>query len=171
MLAVIAPPSALTVTVFNLRRAITGSQFRRVTDGSSAHPNQHRMRGRPAHDRQRHRALDEVAESRPLCGERSRPAPARSRGYLYRDGLMAVPGLDDAGRWIPWVWAWVINLAVGNRPLILQKSGGLQGCFAISGDSAAPGVAAFFVMNEFSRGGCTAAVAATNGLIGQLVPR
>ena len=91
--------------------------------------------------------------------------------YLYRDGLMAVPGLDDAGRWIPWVWAWVINLAVGNRPLILQKSGGLQGYLCISGDSAAPGVAAFFVMNEFSTGGCTAAVAATNGLIGQLVPR
>ena len=91
--------------------------------------------------------------------------------YLYRDGLMAVPGLDDAGRWIPWVWAWVINLAVGNRPLILQKSGGLRGYLCISGDSAAPGVAAFFVMNEFSTGGCTAAVAATNGLIGQLVPR
>jgi serine-type D-Ala-D-Ala carboxypeptidase/endopeptidase len=63
----------------------------------------------------------------------------------------------------------VINLAVGNRPLILQKSGGLQG--SISGDCADPGVAAFFAMKEFGSGGFTAAVAATNGLIGQLAPR
>jgi hypothetical protein len=49
--------------------------------------------------------------------------------YLYRDGLMAVPGLggpvDAMGL------GWVINLAVGNRPLILQKSGGLQGYLCI----------------------------------------
>jgi hypothetical protein len=32
-------------------------------------------------------------------------------------------------------------------------------------------VAAFFVMNEFSTGGFTAAVAATSSLIGQLAPR
>jgi hypothetical protein len=32
---------------------------------------------------------------------------------------------------------WVINLAVGNRPLILQKSGGLQGYLCISGYCAA----------------------------------
>jgi D-alanyl-D-alanine-carboxypeptidase/D-alanyl-D-alanine-endopeptidase len=25
--------------------------------------------------------------------------------YLYRHGLTAVSGLDDAGRWMPWVWA------------------------------------------------------------------
>jgi hypothetical protein len=31
--------------------------------------------------------------------------------------------------------------------------------------------AAFFVMNEFSTGGFTAAVAATNALIAQLAPR
>jgi hypothetical protein len=32
-------------------------------------------------------------------------------------------------------------------------------------------VAAFFVMNAFSTGGFTAAVAATNGLIADLAPR
>jgi D-alanyl-D-alanine-carboxypeptidase/D-alanyl-D-alanine-endopeptidase len=89
--------------------------------------------------------------------------------YLYRDGLMAVPGLG--GPMDAMGLGWVINLAVGNRPLILQKSGGLQGYLCISGDSAAPGVAAFFVMNEFSTGGCTAAVAATNGLIGPTCAR
>ena len=59
----------------------------------------------------------------------------------------------------------------GINPLILQKSGGLQGSSCISGDCADPGVAAFFVMKEFGSGGFTAAVAATNGLIGQLAPR
>jgi serine-type D-Ala-D-Ala carboxypeptidase/endopeptidase len=66
---------------------------------------------------------------------------------------------------------WVINLPSANRPLILQKSGGLQGSFAYLALAPTRGVAAFFVMNEFSTGGFTAAVAATNSLIGQLAPR
>jgi hypothetical protein len=45
-----------------------------------------------------------------------------------------------------------------------------QGCFAYLGDCADAG-GAFFVMKEFGSGGFTAAVAATNGLIGQLAPR
>jgi hypothetical protein len=56
---------------------------------------------------------------------------------------------------------------VGNpgwiRPLILQKSGGLQGSFAYLADCADPGGGCVFVMKEFGSGGFTAAVAATNG--------
>jgi D-alanyl-D-alanine-carboxypeptidase/D-alanyl-D-alanine-endopeptidase len=91
--------------------------------------------------------------------------------YLYRDGLTAVSGLDDAGPMDAMGLGWVINLPVNNRPLILQKSGGLQGSFAYLAIAPTRGVAAFFVMNEFSTGGFAAAVAATNGLIGQLAPR
>jgi hypothetical protein len=62
---------------------------------------------------------------------------------------------------------------VGNpgwiRPLILQKSGGQQGSFAYLADCADPVGGCVFVMNEFGSGG-SAAVAATNGLIGQLAP-
>jgi len=46
-----------------------------------------------------------------------------------------------------------------------------QGCSAYLGDCADAGGGAFFVMKEFGSGGFTAAVAATNGLIGQLAPR
>jgi len=91
--------------------------------------------------------------------------------YLYRDGLTAVSGLDDAGPMDAMGLGWVINMPAGNRPLILQKSGGLQGSFAYLAIAPTRGVAAFFVMNEFSTGGFTAAVAATNGLIAQLAPR
>ena len=49
---------------------------------------------------------------------------------LYCDGLTAVSGLDNAGPMDAMGLGWVINLAVGNRPLILQKSGGLQGSSA-----------------------------------------
>jgi D-alanyl-D-alanine-carboxypeptidase/D-alanyl-D-alanine-endopeptidase len=91
--------------------------------------------------------------------------------YLYRDGLTAVSGLDDAGQMDAMGLGWVINMPTANRPLILQKSGGLQGNFAYLAIAPTRGVAAFFVMNEFSTGGFTAAVAATNGLIAQLAPR
>jgi serine-type D-Ala-D-Ala carboxypeptidase/endopeptidase len=91
--------------------------------------------------------------------------------YLYRDGLTAVSGLDDAGQMDAMGLGWVINMPVANRPLILQKSGGLQGSFAYLAIAPTRGVGAFFVMNEFSVGGFTAAVAATNGLIAQLAPR
>jgi D-alanyl-D-alanine-carboxypeptidase/D-alanyl-D-alanine-endopeptidase len=91
--------------------------------------------------------------------------------YLYRDGLTAVSGLDDAGPMDAMGLGWVINMPVANRPLILQKSGGLQGSFAYLAIAPSRGVAAFFVMNAFSTGGFTAAVAATNGLIAQLAPR
>jgi D-alanyl-D-alanine-carboxypeptidase/D-alanyl-D-alanine-endopeptidase len=65
----------------------------------------------------------------------------------------------------------VINMPVGNRPLMLQKTGGLQGFFSYLAIAPTRDVAAFFVMNEFSIGGFSAAVAATNGLIAQLASR
>jgi serine-type D-Ala-D-Ala carboxypeptidase/endopeptidase len=91
--------------------------------------------------------------------------------YLYRDGLTAVSGLDDAGPMDAMGLGWVINMPSANRPLILQKSGALQGGFAYLAIAPTRGVAAFFVMNEFNIGGFAAAVAATNGLIAQLAPR
>jgi serine-type D-Ala-D-Ala carboxypeptidase/endopeptidase len=91
--------------------------------------------------------------------------------YLYRDGLTAVAGLDDAGPMDAMGLGWVINMPAANRPLILQKSGGLQGAFAYLAIAPTRGVAAFFVMNAFSTSGFTAAAAATNGLIAELAPR
>jgi D-alanyl-D-alanine-carboxypeptidase/D-alanyl-D-alanine-endopeptidase len=91
--------------------------------------------------------------------------------YLYRDGLTAISGLDDAGPMDAMGLGWVINMPTNNKPLVLQKTGGLQGSFAYLAIAPTRGVAAFFVMNEFSTSGFVAAVAATNGLIAQLAPR
>jgi D-alanyl-D-alanine-carboxypeptidase/D-alanyl-D-alanine-endopeptidase len=91
--------------------------------------------------------------------------------YLYRDGLSSVVGLDDGGPMDAMGLGWVINMPAANHPLILQKSGGLQGNFAYLAMAPTRGVAAFFVMNEFNTGGFIAAVAATNALIAQLAPR
>jgi D-alanyl-D-alanine-carboxypeptidase/D-alanyl-D-alanine-endopeptidase len=91
--------------------------------------------------------------------------------YLYRDGLTAVAGLDDAEPMDAMGLGWVINMPAGNRPLILQKSGGLQGTFSYVAIAPTRGVGAFFAMNEFSPGGFKAAVTATNRLIAELAPR
>jgi D-alanyl-D-alanine-carboxypeptidase/D-alanyl-D-alanine-endopeptidase len=91
--------------------------------------------------------------------------------YLYRDGLTSVAGVDDAGPMDAMGLGWVINMPNGNRPLILQKTGGLQGSFAYLAIAPTRGVAAFFVMNAFNVGGFSAAVAATNSLVAQLAPR
>ena len=50
--------------------------------------------------------------------------------YVPRDGLNPVAGLDDAGQMDAMGLGWVILGPKGNRPLILQKSGGLQGIFS-----------------------------------------
>jgi len=91
--------------------------------------------------------------------------------YLYRDGLTSVVGLDDAGPMDAMGLGWVINMPNGARPLILQKTGGLQGSFAYLAIAPMRGVAVFFVMNAFNAGAFNAAVAATNSLVAQLAPR
>jgi serine-type D-Ala-D-Ala carboxypeptidase/endopeptidase len=91
--------------------------------------------------------------------------------YLYRDGLTSVVGLDEAGPMDAMGLGWVINMPAGNRPLILQKTGGLQGTFSYLAIAPTRGVAVFFAMNAFNVGALETAIAATNGLIAQLAPR
>ncbi|WP_119273897.1 D-alanyl-D-alanine-carboxypeptidase/endopeptidase AmpH [Taklimakanibacter deserti] len=91
--------------------------------------------------------------------------------YVYRDGLTSVLGLDDGGPMGAMGLGWVITFPDGDRPLILEKSGGLQGFFAYVALAPTRGVGAFFVMNEFSTGGFTAAVEATNEFVTSLAPR
>jgi serine-type D-Ala-D-Ala carboxypeptidase/endopeptidase len=91
--------------------------------------------------------------------------------HVYRDGLRSIVGLDDGGQMGAMGLGWVITFPEGNRPLILEKSGGLQGFFAYVAIAPTRGVGAFFVMNQFSVGGFTAAVEATNEFVSSLAPR
>jgi D-alanyl-D-alanine-carboxypeptidase/D-alanyl-D-alanine-endopeptidase len=92
--------------------------------------------------------------------------------WLYRDGLHPVLGLDDGGSDMDAMGlGWVIMLPEGNRPLILHKSGGLQGMFAYVAIAPTRGVGAFAAMNEFDVAGFTAMVEAVNNLVAELAPR
>ena len=91
--------------------------------------------------------------------------------FLYRDGLKSVVGVDDGGPMDAMGLGWVIMLPEGDRPLILQKSGGLQGFFLYVAIAPTRGVGAFFVMNEFNAAGFEAGVKMTNDLVAELAPR
>jgi D-alanyl-D-alanine-carboxypeptidase/D-alanyl-D-alanine-endopeptidase len=103
------------------------------------------------------------------------PDPTRAiahASWLYRDGLDPVSGLDDGGGDMgAMALGWVVMPAEGNRPLILHKSGGLQGMFSYVAIAPGRGVGAFAAINAFSVGGFEAMVHAVNGLISDLAPR
>ncbi len=91
--------------------------------------------------------------------------------HVYRDGLKAVVGIDDAGPMGAMGLGWVINFPEGNRPLILEKTGGLQGFFTYVAIAPTRGVGAFFVMNEFNAGAFHGAVTATNNFVAAMATR
>jgi serine-type D-Ala-D-Ala carboxypeptidase/endopeptidase len=91
--------------------------------------------------------------------------------YVYRDGLAAAVGMDEAGEMDAMGLGWVVMMPKGNRPLILQKAGGLQGTFAYVAIAPTRGVGVFFAMNRFDVAAFSAAVATANGLITDLAPR
>jgi D-alanyl-D-alanine-carboxypeptidase/D-alanyl-D-alanine-endopeptidase len=92
--------------------------------------------------------------------------------WRYRDGLDPVAGLDDAGTAMDAIGlGWVIMLPEGDRPLILQKSGGLQGTFSYLAIAPGRGIGVFAAINRFSLGGFDAMVHAVNALVTSLAPR
>ena len=91
--------------------------------------------------------------------------------YVPRDGLSPVAGFDEAGQMDAMALGWVIMAPRGNRPLVLQKSGGLQGMFAYAAFAPSRGVGVFIAINQFSVGAFNAMGMVANGLIEQLAPR
>ena len=66
---------------------------------------------------------------------------------------------------------WVIMEPDGDRPLILQKAGGLQGMFVYHAFAPTRGVGVFVAINKFDFGAATAMAEFANNLIAQLAPR
>jgi D-alanyl-D-alanine-carboxypeptidase/D-alanyl-D-alanine-endopeptidase len=92
--------------------------------------------------------------------------------WLYRDGLAPVSGVDDGpGDMDAMGLGWVVVLPDGNRPLILHKSGGLQGMFSFVALAPTRGVGVFAAINAFNVSGFEAMVEAVDGLIASLAPR
>jgi D-alanyl-D-alanine-carboxypeptidase/D-alanyl-D-alanine-endopeptidase len=91
--------------------------------------------------------------------------------YVERDGLNPVVGFDEAGRMDAMGLGWVVMRPEGDRPLILQKTGGLQGEFSYVAFAPARGIGVFASINEFSVGGFDAMSKGANKLITELAPR
>jgi D-alanyl-D-alanine-carboxypeptidase/D-alanyl-D-alanine-endopeptidase len=92
-------------------------------------------------------------------------------GWLWRDGLAPVLGIDDAGQMGMMTLGWVGVLPDGDKPMILNKSGGLQGEFSYVAIAPARGIGVFVSINQFSVGGFAGMVTAANNLIAELSPR
>jgi D-alanyl-D-alanine-carboxypeptidase/D-alanyl-D-alanine-endopeptidase len=93
------------------------------------------------------------------------------RAFLNRDGLDPVFGLGEAGHMDEMGLAWVVMQPEGDRPLILQKSGGLQGEFSYIAFAPTRGVGVFVSINEFNAAGFSEMAKAVNDLITELAPR
>ena len=91
--------------------------------------------------------------------------------YLQRDGLSPVSGLDESGRMDAIGLGWIVMMPRDDQPLILQKSGGLQGIFSYAAFAPTRGVGAFVAINKFDLGAMTGMATVVNRLIGALAPR
>jgi len=92
--------------------------------------------------------------------------------YLQRDGLDPVVGFDEGGGPMDAMGlGWVVMMPEGDRPLILHKTGGLQGMFAYVAIAPSRGVGVFTAINEFNIGGFATMVSTAVTLITELAPR
>jgi D-alanyl-D-alanine-carboxypeptidase/D-alanyl-D-alanine-endopeptidase len=91
--------------------------------------------------------------------------------YLWRDGLNAVFGMDESGHMDAMGLAWVVMAPEGDRPLILQKAGGLQGVFSYVAFAPARGIGVCAAINAFDFAAGLAMAKTANDLIAQLAPR
>jgi D-alanyl-D-alanine-carboxypeptidase/D-alanyl-D-alanine-endopeptidase len=91
--------------------------------------------------------------------------------YVYRDGLDPVFGLDESGPMDALGLGWIIMMPRGERPLILQKAGGLQGVFSYMAFAPSRGVGAFAAISQFSFGAATMMAKVVNEMIASLAPR
>jgi D-alanyl-D-alanine-carboxypeptidase/D-alanyl-D-alanine-endopeptidase len=91
--------------------------------------------------------------------------------YVARDGLDPVSGFDESGHMDAMGLGWIVMAPKDDRPLILQKAGGLQGIFSYAAFAPTRGVGVFVAINQFNVGSALGMAAAANALIAQLAPR
>ena len=91
--------------------------------------------------------------------------------YLWRDGLSAVFGMDESDHMDAMGLGWIIMAPEGDRPLILQKAGGLQGVFSYVAFAPARGIGVCAAINAFDINAGLAMAKTANDLIAELAPR
>ncbi len=91
--------------------------------------------------------------------------------YLWRDGLNTVFGMDESGHMDAMGLGWVIMAPEGDRPLILQKAGGLQGMFSYVAFAPSRNLAVMAAVNAFDLNAGSAMAKTANDLIAEVAPR
>jgi serine-type D-Ala-D-Ala carboxypeptidase/endopeptidase len=67
--------------------------------------------------------------------------------------------------------AWIVMMPEGDRPLILQKAGGLQGVLCYAAFAPTRGIGAFIAINTFDFTAAKSMADAINGMIAALAQR
>lgn len=91
--------------------------------------------------------------------------------FVSRDGLDPVLGMDESGHMDAMGLGWVIMHPEGDRPLILQKAGGMQGILSYVAFAPTRDVGVFVAINEFDFSAAMEMAPMVNELIAQLAPR
>ncbi|WP_025030818.1 D-alanyl-D-alanine-carboxypeptidase/endopeptidase AmpH [Nitratireductor aquibiodomus] len=91
--------------------------------------------------------------------------------YVQRDALDPTYGFDESGHMDAMGLGWIVMQPEGDRPLILQKAGGLQGMFVYHAFAPTRGVGVFVAINEFDFSASMLMAEVVNGLISDLAPR
>ncbi|MDV6226228.1 D-alanyl-D-alanine-carboxypeptidase/endopeptidase AmpH [Nitratireductor aquimarinus] len=91
--------------------------------------------------------------------------------YVQRDALDPTYGFDESGHMDSMGLGWIVMQPEGDRPLILQKAGGLQGMFVYHAFAPTRGVGVFVAINEFDFSASMLMAEVVNGLISDLAPR
>jgi D-alanyl-D-alanine-carboxypeptidase/D-alanyl-D-alanine-endopeptidase len=105
-------------------------------------------------------------------GEEGAEARALSHAAnLFRDNLDPAYGMDESGHMDAIALGWVVMYPQGDRPLILQKAGGMQGIFAYAAFAPMRGVGVFVAINQYDFPLAMGMAETANELIEQLAPR
>jgi D-alanyl-D-alanine-carboxypeptidase/D-alanyl-D-alanine-endopeptidase len=104
--------------------------------------------------------------------ERARATLALAHApYRQRQALDAAIGFDEAGPMQGIGLAWLIMTPEGDRPLIVQKTGGLAGFMSYLAFAPGTGVGAFVAVNRIDFAMFGDLTEGVNQLIASLVPR
>ncbi|MGH6895336.1 MAG: D-alanyl-D-alanine-carboxypeptidase/endopeptidase AmpH [Geminicoccaceae bacterium] len=91
--------------------------------------------------------------------------------YVQRQDLDAAIGFDEAGTMDAIALAWLVEMADGHRPMILQKTGGLAGFMSYVAFAPGRDVGAFVAVNRIDFGMFAGLTEGVNELVAMLAPR
>ena len=103
-----------------------------------------------------------------LGAERAAERLIDHAAYLWRDGLNSVFGMDESGHMDAMGLGWVVMRPEGDRPLILQKAGGLLSYVAFA---PMRNIGVMAAINAFDFNAGLAMAKTANDLIAELAPR